>query len=104
MKPGRFEENMARRWIEHMSTPGEAGGWGIEHDGRAIGFANFRDYKPKAKSAEIGIGIGEPGVWGKHLRRAGLDLGGGYLPDKLSLARAGPTVVGPNDRARRAYK
>jgi N-acetyltransferase len=104
MKPGRFEEDMARRWIEHMSTPGEAGCWVIEHDGRAIGFANFRNYKPKAKSAEVGIGIGEPGLWGKHLGREALDLEVRYLQEELGLHRIGLSVVSHNDRAIWMYK
>ena len=104
MKPGRFEENMARRWIDHMSTPGEAGCWVIEHDARAIGFVNFRDYKPKAKSAEIGIGIGEPGLWGKRLGREALDLEVRYLREHLGLHRIGLSVVSHNDRAIWMYK
>src|SRR5205823_10179610 len=55
MKPGRFEEDMARKWIESMSVPGKSGCWVIEHESRPIGFANFREYKPKGRSAEIGI-------------------------------------------------
>jgi RimJ/RimL family protein N-acetyltransferase len=104
MKPGRFEEDLARKWIESMSVPGKSGCWVIEHDGRAIGFANFRDYKPKGRSAEIGIGIGEPGLWGKHLGREALDLEVGYLRGQLSLHRIGLSVVSHNDRAIWMYK
>src|SRR5207245_893989 len=87
-----------------MSTPGEAGCWVIEHDARAIGFVNFRDYKPKAKSAEIGIGIGEPGLWGKRLGREALDLEVRYLREHLGLHRIGLSVVSHNDRAIWMYK
>src|SRR2546428_10608352 len=96
MKPGRFEENMARRWIEHMSTPGEAGCWVIEHDARAIGFVNFRDYKPKAKSAEIVIGIGEPGLLGMRLGREALDLELCYLREMSRIHLIGVRYVRHN--------
>ena len=104
MKPGRFEEDAARKWIESMSVPGKSGCWVIEHEGRAIGFANFRDHKPKGRSAEIGIGIGEPGLWGKHLGREVLELEVRYLQQELGLHRVGLSVVSHNDRAIWMYK
>jgi len=104
MKPGRFEEDMARKWIESMSVPGKSGCWVIEHESRAVGFANFRDYKPKGSSAEIGIGIGEPGLWGKHLGRDALELEVRYLQQELGLHRIGLSVVSHNDRAIWMYK
>ena len=62
-KAGVFAEKNARAWIERMSRPGESACWVIEQEGRPIGFANYRDFHPKGKSAEIGIGIGEPDLW-----------------------------------------
>ena len=72
-KPGRFEEKNARAWIERMSREGDSACWVIVHAGQPIGFANYRDFHPKGKSAEIGIGIGEPELWGKHLGRDALE-------------------------------
>ena len=103
-KPGAFTEKNARAWIERMSRPGDSACWVIEHDGRPIGFANYRDFHPKGKSAEIGIGIGEPDLWGKHLGRAALGMLLGYLLDDLGLHRIGLSVVGFNDRAISMYK
>ena len=104
MAPGRFAEADARKWIEHMSRPGESACWVIEYEGRAIGFANYRDYHPKGRSAEIGIGIGEPGLWGKHLGREALALEVHYLQESLGLHRIGLSVVSHNDRAIWMYK
>ena len=103
-EPGRFEAADARRWIERMSTPGDAACWVIEHDGRAIGFANYRNYHPKGRSAEIGIGIGEPALWGRHLGRKALGVLVRYLFEELDLHRIGLSVVGFNDRAIWMYK
>jgi RimJ/RimL family protein N-acetyltransferase len=103
-EPGRFEAADARRWIERMSTPGDAACWVIEHDGRAIGFANYRNYHPKGRSAEIGIGIGEPDLWGRHLGREALSVLVRYLFEELDLHRIGLSVVGFNDRAIWMYK
>ena len=103
-KPGKFEGGSARAWIERMSRPGDSACWIIEHERRPIGFANYRDFHPKGRSAEIGIGIGEPDLWGKHLGRDALDALLRYLFDELGLHRIGLSVVGFNDRAISMYK
>jgi RimJ/RimL family protein N-acetyltransferase len=103
-KPGVFAETDARAWIERMSRPGDAACWVLEHEGRPIGFANYRNHHPKGRSVEIGIGIGEPGLWGKHLGREALSTLLRYLFDELDLHRVGLSVVGFNDRAIAMYK
>src|SRR5207253_2892811 len=103
-KPGKFEGGSARAWIERMSRPGDSACWIIEHERRPIGFANYRDFHPKGRSAEIGIGIGEPDLWGKHLGRDALEALLRYLFDELGLHRVGLSVVGFNDRAISMYK
>jgi len=103
-KPGKFEGSSARAWIERMSRPGDSACWIIEHERRPIGFANYRDFHPKGRSAEIGIGIGEPDLWGKHLGRDALEALLRYLFDELGLHRVGLSVVGFNDRAISMYK
>ncbi|HEV2009541.1 MAG TPA: GNAT family N-acetyltransferase [Candidatus Limnocylindria bacterium] len=103
-QPGRFAEADARTWIEFMTRDGESGAWLIEHDSKPIGFANFRDIKPKGASCEIGIGIGEPDLWGQHLGREALRLEVDYLQRALGLHRIGLGVVAHNDRAIWMYK
>jgi len=105
--PGRFEESAARSWIERMSRPGDAACWIIEHGSpspRGVGFANYRSFQPKAKSVEIGIGIGEPALWGRHLGREALDLLARHLEDDLDVHRISLHVIATNDRAIWAYK
>jgi N-acetyltransferase len=104
MRPGQFAEPDAKKWIEFMTREGESGAWVIEHEQRPIGFANFRDIKPKGKSCEIGIGIGEPTLWGKHLGREALELEVRYLLGDLGLHRIGLSVIAHNDRAIWMYK
>lgn len=102
--PGRFEEPDARAWIERMSHPGESACFVIEHAGRPIGFANYRNLRPRGRSAEVGIGIGETALWGKHLGRDALTVLIGHLFTDLHLHRIGLSVVGHNDRAIWMYK
>lgn len=104
LPPGVFAEADARSWIEHMTRDGESGAWIIEHAGRPVGFANFRDLRPKGHSCEVGIGIGEPGLWGKQLGREALRLEVAYLLTALGLHRIGLSVVAHNDRAIWMYK
>lgn len=104
MQPGRMEEAMARSWFARMTREGESGCWIVAHEARAVGFANYRDLNQRALSAEIGIGIGEPGLWGRGLGREALELEIRYLLDALGLHRIGLSVVSHNDRAIWMYK
>ena len=76
----------------------------IEHDGKPIGFANYRDLRAKPRSAEIGIGIGEPGLWGRGIGRAALAVLLRHLTGDLGLHRVTLHVVAYNHRAIAAYR
>jgi len=104
--PGRWpDEAAARTWIARLETdPARAAAFTIDHDGRPVGFANYRDLQPKARSAEIGIGIGEPALWGRHLGREALELLVRHLEGDLGLHRISLHVIATNDRAVWAYK
>lgn len=91
--------------IEHLggeAASAHAGGFAPR--GRPIGFANYRDLRPKPRSAEIGIGIGEKALWGKHLGREALQLFMRHLLDDLGLHRLTLHVHAENDRAVASYK
>jgi RimJ/RimL family protein N-acetyltransferase len=103
-RPGRFpDEASARNWMdvifEHRGVM-----FVIEYEGRPIGQVNYRDLQPKGKSAEVGIGIGEPGLWGKGLGREALGLLVRYLVDDLALHRITLSVLAYNDRAIASYR
>jgi RimJ/RimL family protein N-acetyltransferase len=76
----------------------------IERDGRPIGFANYRDWRPKPGSCEIGIGIGEPALWSKGLGRDALRALLRHLTDDLGAHRVTLSVLAFNDRAIASYK
>jgi len=103
-RPGRFpDDEAARRWIDTIAD-NRGATFAIEHDGRPIGQANYRDLRPKGKSAEVGIGIGEPALWGKGLGREALTLLVGHLVHDLGLHRISLSVLAYNDRAIASYK
>ena len=104
--PGRWaDEAAARAWIAHLEVdPTKGAAFTIVHDGRPIGFANYRDLQPTSRSAEIGIGIGESGLWGQHFGREALGLLVRHLEEDLGLHRISLHVIGTNDRAIWAYK
>ena len=92
-RPGRFpDEEAARKWMdviaEHRGVM-----FVIEYEGRPIGQANYRDLQPKGKSAEVGIGIGEPALWGKGLGREALGLLVKHLVDDLQVHRVTLSVL-----------
>jgi RimJ/RimL family protein N-acetyltransferase len=76
----------------------------IEFEGRPVGQANYRDLQPKGQSAEVGIGIGEPNLWGKGLGREALGLLVRHLVADLGVHRVSLSVLAYNDRAIASYK
>lgn len=103
-RPGRFgDDESARRWIDAFADH-RGVVLAIEHEGRPIGQANYRDLQPKGRSAEVGIGIGEPPLWGKGLGREALGLLVRHLVDDLGLHRVSLSVLAFNDRAIASYK
>jgi N-acetyltransferase len=103
-KPGRFPDDAAaRNWMdviaEHRGVM-----FVIEYEGRPVGQVNYRDLQPKGKSAEVGVGIGEPALWGKRLGREALGLLVKHLVDDLGVHRVSLSVLAYNDRAIASYK
>jgi RimJ/RimL family protein N-acetyltransferase len=103
-RPGRFADDAAARdWMDVIAQH-RGVMFVIEYEGRAIGQVNYRDVQPKGKSAEVGIGIGEPGLWGRGLGREALGLVVRHLVDDLGLHRISLSVLAYNDRAIGSYK
>lgn len=103
-RPGRFpDDEAARKWIDTIAE-NRGVTFAIEHEDRPIGQANYRDLRPKGKSAEVGIGIGEPSLWGRGLGREALGLLVKHLVDDLGLHRITLSVLAYNDRAIASYK
>jgi N-acetyltransferase len=103
-RPGRFRDDAAaRQWIDAIAE-NRGATFAIEHEGRPIGQANYRDLRPKGRSAEVGIGIGEPALWGRGLGREALTLLVRHLADDLGVHRVSLTVLSFNDRAIASYK
>jgi RimJ/RimL family protein N-acetyltransferase len=103
-RPGRFADaDAGSKWLdviaEHRGVV-----FAIEHEGRPVGQANYRDLQPKGKSAEVGIGIGDPSLWGKGLGREALGLLVRHLVDDLEVHRITLSVLAYNDRAIASYK
>jgi RimJ/RimL family protein N-acetyltransferase len=103
-RPGRFaDEAAARQWLDRFA---ERSGrvFAIELAGRVVGSANYRDLQPKAKSCEVGIGIGEKPLWGRGLGREALTLLVRHLTEDLGVHRVYLHVLAYNDRAINSYK
>jgi len=102
--PGRWPDAAsAEKWMDFF--PERSGKlFAIEYEGRAIGQANYRDWRPKGKGAEVGIGIGEPALWSKGLGREALGLLLRHLVDDLGAHRVNLHVLAYNDRAIASYR
>jgi RimJ/RimL family protein N-acetyltransferase len=103
-RPGRFPS--ASSFVTWAGFFQERSGqlFVIEHEGGPIGFANYRDWRPKPRSCEIGIGIGEPALWSQGLGSDALRALLRYLVDELGAHRVSLSVLAFNDRAIAAYK
>ena len=102
--PGRWPDAAsAAKWMDAFA---ERGGelFAIEYEGRPIGQANYRDWQEKSKSAEVGIGIGEPALWSKSLGREALGLLLRHLVDDVGAHRVNLHVLAYNDRAIASYR
>ncbi len=101
-RPGRFaDDGAARKWIDVIAE-NRGAVFAIEHEGRPIGQANYRDLRPKGRSAEVGIG--EPSLWGRGLGREALGLLVKHLVYDLEVHRVTLSVLAFNDRAISSYK
>ena len=102
--PGRWKDRAsAEKWMDVF--PERSGKlFAIEYEGRAIGQANYREWQPKARSAEVGIGIGEPALWSRGLGREALGLLLRHLVDDLGAHRVNLHVLAYNDRAIASYR
>ncbi|MEP6694206.1 MAG: GNAT family protein [Chloroflexota bacterium] len=103
-RPGRFPDDAAARAWMDVIAENRGVVFAIEHEGRPIGQANYRELRPKGKSAEVGIGIGEPALWGKGLGREALGLLVKHLVQDLGVHRVALSVLAYNDRAIASYR
>ncbi len=102
--PGRWKDDAsAREWIDRFAERSGLA-FALEYEGRAVGHANYRDWQPKARSAEVGIGIGEPALWSRGLGREALGLLLTHLVHDLGAHRVSLHVLAFNDRAINSYK
>lgn len=105
---GRFPDPAtAERDFIGRFVPPEARLFAVElagEEGRPVGFANYRELRPKPKSAEIGIGIGERHLWSQGLGRDAVRTLVRHLVDDLGLHRVSLHTHSENDRAIAAYK
>lgn len=93
----------AREFIAWFEKPGSRL-FAIEHEGRAIGFANYRDLNAGDRKCEIGLGIGERDLWSRGLGRDALRALLRHLFEDLDLQRVALHVMSTNDRAIASYK
>lgn len=76
----------------------------IEHEGRTVGFANYRDLNAGDRKCEIGLGIGERDLWSQGLGRDALRTLLRHLFEDLDLQRVALHVIATNDRAIASYR
>lgn len=103
-KPGRFpDESTFTTWARFF--PERSGAlFAIEYEGRPIGFINYRDWRPKPRSCEVGVGIGESALWSQGLGRDALRTLMKHLVEDMGAHRISLSVLAFNDRAIASYR
>jgi RimJ/RimL family protein N-acetyltransferase len=95
------------RWFTHelpIIDPRTDGVFGIDLlDGRHIGISDYRDVNIVARSATVGITLGEKDTWGLGYGSEALSLLVGYLFDQLNLRRVQLDTWSGNERAMRSF-
>ena len=100
-------EEARRLWERFRSAetaPPDSGLFAIEHDGRVVGFANYRRLNERHSNVDIGIGIGEKSLWGRGLGTDALRLLVRHLLDDRGVHRIRLHVAATNDRAIASYR
>jgi RimJ/RimL family protein N-acetyltransferase len=72
-------------------------------DGRHIGMVDYRDLDPLARSATVGITVGEKDLWGQGYGTEALSLLVGHLFNCLNLRRVQLDTWSGNERAIRGF-
>jgi RimJ/RimL family protein N-acetyltransferase len=72
-------------------------------DGRHIGMVDYRDVDTVARSATVGITIGEKDLWGQGYGSEALGLLVAHLFDNLNLRRVRLDTWSGNERAMRSF-
>jgi RimJ/RimL family protein N-acetyltransferase len=72
-------------------------------DGRHIGMVDYREVNAVARSATVGITIGEKDLWGQGYGSEALGLLVGFLFDHLHLHRVQLDTWSGNERAMRSF-
>jgi RimJ/RimL family protein N-acetyltransferase len=87
-----------------MLDPRSAGIFAVDLvDGRHIGMVDYRDLDPVARSATVGITIGEKDLWSQGHGTEALSLLIQHLFDTLNLRRVQLDTWSGNERAVRAF-
>lgn len=100
---GPMSAEGAREFWQRFQVP-DGGLFVIEHDRRPVGFANYRRLTARHRNTDIGIGIGEPALWGQGLGAEALDLLVRHLLQDHGLHRIRLHVAATNHRAIAAYR
>jgi RimJ/RimL family protein N-acetyltransferase len=72
-------------------------------EGRHIGMVDYRDVDSVARSATVGITIGEKDLWGQGYGSEALRLLVGFLFDHLNVRRVRLDTWSGNERAMRSF-
>lgn len=75
----------------------------IEADGKMIGTISLRDFNATDRTAELGIGIGDPDYQGRGYGRDAVRVILDYAFQLRNLRKVGLWVKGSNERAIRSY-
>lgn len=103
-----YPQSLARAFADFDNQSGQGGrdgpSFAIEADGRLIGVCALFNQDATARTAELGITIGDKTYWGQGYGREAVELLVDYGYQMLNLRRIWLRVNGRNERAIRAYK
>lgn len=102
-----YPQSLARAYADFDNQAGQGGrdgsSFGIEADGHLIGICALFGQDATARTAELGITIGDKAYWGQGYGREAVELLVTYGYQILNLRRIWLRVHGRNERAIRAY-
>lgn len=102
--PRSFEQIVRDFEREASEPPRDRTNFAIEADGACIGTGGLFGIDRNARHAELGIGIGDKGYWGRGYGREAVSLLLDYAFRLRNLRRVWLEVHSANERAIRSYR
>jgi len=103
-RPDPLSLAQEEQWYEAMLQDASVRNFAVEFEGQHVGGAGFSDINKRHRSAEVGLFVGLPELWGRGLGRDVLSTLLRFGFEEMNLQRIYLRVFAENERAIHLYE